>query len=1091
MRRNLLILLLAVSAGPRFALAIENGTPKPLDFNRDVRPILSENCFQCHGFDDKARQADLRLDVADSALAKHDDVAAIVPGKPDQSELWRRVTSNDESEMMPPPDSHRALKPDQKELLKRWIEQGAPYAKHWSFIPPKRAATPEVSEKTWPRNEIDNFILKRLDTEKLKHSPEADRRTLIRRLYFDLTGLPPNAAEVETFAADESTDAYEKLVDRLLADPHFGERMALIWLDAARYADTNGYSIDGGRDMWLWRDWVINAFNTNLPYDQFVRDQLAGDLIPNHTEAQLIATGFQRNNMNTHEGGTIPEENLTNYNVDRVKTFGESMLGLTLGCCQCHDHKFDPLTQKDYYQIYAYFNTLSDVGLDGDRGIDSRPSIEAKTVLRTGEEPELQKQITALKEKLANPSPADVDRWVNEQRLRLCARGKDFNLHPVELLKVSTPNTGVGFDIDPPRFVHISKAPRALVAYDVSMRLPKLDKPMTGVRVIFHPDANAPGGGRGYGAIAPNPLVHNVPPVEGRGTFILTAFSASADPVAGDNVNLNRLIGISQVTADSWLADWRPEGVIDTRGDDGWSPADGEVASATGQLPPTHLTVTFDNPVDTATTPFMTIQLNFGHVDNTVAARFEFLAMTGTDDDSDLPEDIIKIIEQRAGASPPPSLSLSPSSSPTTGAEDGPARSDSVAAHSSFLAPLRQYFADHAEATKRDRIALANLEERLNVVSEKHTTMVMDIAEKPRDTFILHRGDYAQPKEKVTAGTPAVLPQLPAAARGLAPTRLDLANWMTMREHPLTARVEVNRLWQIFFGTGLVATPADFGAQGEYPSHPDLLDWLAVDFMDHGWDVKRLIKQIVTSATYRQSSSAPGSAGGKLLALDPSNRLLARGPRFRLPAEFIRDNSLKVSGLLVDRLGGPSVNPYTPGNLWREISHYGSSPATAQTFEQDHGEKLYRRSLYTYWKRTVPPPNMVAFDAPNRELCTIARPATTTPLQALVLLNDPQFVEAARAFAERAIKHTSDDPARLRWAFEECVSRPPTRDELAVLTKSLAREGAKYATNKEAAEKYLAVGESLRDESIPLAEHAAWSQIATLILNLSETVTRN
>jgi hypothetical protein len=1057
MRRNLLILLLAVSAGPRFAHATENGTSKPLDFNRDVRPILSENCFQCHGFDEKARQADLRLDVASSALAKHDDVSAIVPGHPEQSELWRRITSDDESEMMPPPDSHRQLKPEQKELLKRWIEQGAQYAKHWSFILPKKAPVPDVSEKSWLQNEIDNFILERLDAEKLKHSPEADRRTLIRRLYFDLTGLPPSVAEVEAFVADKSPDAYEKLVDRLLADTHFGERMALVWLDAARYADTNGYSIDGGRHMWLWRDWVINAFNTNLPYDQFIRDQLAGDLIPNHTDAQLIATGFQRNNMNTHEGGTIPEENLTNYNVDRVKTFGESMLGLTLGCCQCHDHKFDPITQRDYYQIYAYFNTLSDVGLDGDRGIDSRPSIEAKTVLQTGEDAGLQKQIAALKEKLANPADADVEHWAASERTRLAARGKGFKLHPVELLKVSTPNTGAGFDIDPPRFVHIS-VPAALVAYDVSMHLPKLDQPMTGVRVVFHPDANAPGGGRGHGAIAPNPLRKKPKPPTGRGTFILTAFSASADPVAGDNINLNHLLGVSQVTADSWLTDWRPEGLIDTRGDDGWSPEDGDG--------PTHLTVTFDKPVDTATTPFMTIQLNFGHVDSTVAARFEFLAMTGADDGSDMPPEIVDIVEAE-----PENRS----------AED--------------QAELKKYFADHAEATKRDRIALANLEERLDVVSKKHVTMVMDIAEKPRDTFILNRGDYQQPTEKVTAGTPAVLPPLPSAPAGTrasgsaggASTRLDLANWMVMREHPLTARVAVNRLWQIFFGAGLVATPADFGAQGQYPSHPDLLDWLAVDFMDHGWDVKRLIKQIVMSTTYRQSSDSTSD----LLALDPHNHLLARGPRFRLPAEFIRDESLKVSGLLVDRLGGPSVNPYTPGNLWREISHYGSSPATSQTFEQDHGEKLYRRSLYTYWKRTVPPPNMVAFDAPNREICTIARPSTTTPLQALVLLNDPQFVEAARAFAERAIKQLGDDPARLRWAFEECVSRPPSSDELAVLTKSLARERTYYADNQDAAEKYLAVGESPRDETIPIAEHAAWAQIATLILNLSETVTRN
>jgi len=897
---------LAIGCSPRFALAVENGTSKPLDFNRDVRPILSENCFQCHGFDEKSRQADLRLDMADSALAGHDGVAAIVPGHPEQSELWRRITTDHESELMPPPDSHRALKPPQKELLKRWIEQGAPYAKHWSFIPPVKPAVPDVGEflrnsrsslgeahrLDWPRNEIDNFILARLQQEHLQPSPEADRRTLIRRLYLDLTGLPPSAAEVESFVADKDPHAYEQLVDRLLASPHFGERMALVWLDAARYADTNGYSIDGGRHMWLWRDWVINAFNTNLPYDQFIRDQLAGDLIPNHTEAQLIATGFQRNNMNTHEGGTIPEENLTNYNVDRVKTFGEAMLGLTLGCCQCHDHKFDPLTQKDYYQIYAYFNTLSDIGLDGNAGVNSRPVYSAKTVLQTGEQPELQKQIAALKEKLANPDPADIDRWLAAQRLRLSARGKNLELHAVELLKVSTPNTGAGFDIDPPRFVHIS-SPAALVAYDVSLKLPQLEKPITGLRVVFHPDAKAPHSGLGYGELPTSPTAAaslkrrgkraNKSPIAGKGTFILTAFSASADPVPGDQVNLNRLLNISQVTADSWLPAWRPEGVLDTRNENGWSPDDGEFVSATGKVAPAHLTVTFDKPVDTRDTPYMTVQLNFGHGNSLVAARFELLAMTGADDDSDLPEDIIELVQSPAAPSAPGSaggysesgepapLALNPSSL-TPGATDSASgatgsASASLAPRASHLVPLRQYFSDHSEFTKRDRIALANLEERLNVVTQKHPTMVMDIAEKPRDTFILHRGDYQQPTEKVTPGTPAVLPQLPSApgTNQLAPsgatgsasaisTRLDLANWMTMREHPLTARVEVNRLWQIFFGTGLVATPADFGAQGEYPSHPDLLDWLAVDFMDHGWDVKRLIKQIVTSSTYRQTS---------------------------------------------------------------------------------------------------------------------------------------------------------------------------------------------------------------------------------------------
>ncbi len=1091
--RTSLVWLISTAA----ALAEE---PK-LDFNRDIRPILSENCFQCHGFDEKARQADLRLDVAESALADRDGLPAIVPSKPDESELWRRISSDDEAEMMPPPDSHRVLKPEQREALRRWIEQGAAYAKHWSFIPPTKSELPDIENERWSHNEIDRFVLARLERNDppLQPSAEADGRTLIRRLFLDLTGLPPSAEEVESFVADQSAGAYERLVDRLLASPHFGERMALDWLDSARYADTNGYSIDGGRHMWLWRDWVIDAFNRNMPYDEFLREQLAGDLLPNRTDAQLIATGFQRNNMNTHEGGTIPEENLTNYNVDRVKTLGEAILGLTLGCAQCHDHKFDPIKQRDYYQLFAYFNTASDLGVDGNSGVNSRPVYEAKTVLQTNEEPELRRQIELLKEKLANPPGIEVEQWVDQQRLRLSSRGKDLELHKVELLKVSTPNIGKGFDIVAPNIVHIT-VPTGLLAYDVSMRLPKVGKPVTGARIIFHPDAVAPDGGRGFGSLNDSSPHKN--------TFVLTSFSASAEPVPGDQVNLHKLRDVKSVTASTWLENYRPENVLDTRNENGWSPG-GEVAAATGKISTEHITITFDEPVDAAATEFMTVQLNFGQGRNLIAARFEILAMTGDDDGSDLPTEIISIIQAADGEV----ASTTGKTTPRT-----PEQTEK----------LRAYYATRSDDTKRDRIALANLEERLKVLTEKFPTMVMDVAEKPRETFILNRGDYSQPTEKVSAATPAFLPKHSSASgqrsavagsaggsSDIGSTRLDLANWATMREHPLTARVAVNRIWQMLFGAGLVRTPADFGAQGEYPTHPELLDWLAVDFMDHDWDTKRLIKQIVLSATYRQASDVNGphqlahasgatgsasassgatvgsSSSADLLSLDPDNRLLARGPRFRLSAEFIRDSALKTSGLLVDRLGGPSVNPYAPGDLWREISHYGSTPATAQTFVQDHGEKLYRRSLYTYWKRTVPPPNMVAFDAPNRETCIVSRPSTTTPLQALVLLNDVQFVEASRAFAERIIARSYHDADRLRWAFAETTSRLPTDDEFAVLTRTLVRERAHYASNEAAARKYLANGESPRNENIPAAEHAAWSQVAVLLLNLSETVTRN
>jgi hypothetical protein len=1019
-----------------------------LDYNRDVRPILSENCFACHGFDEKARQADLRLDVAESALADREGVPAIVPGNPDESELWRRVTSEDEAELMPPPESHKTLTAEQKEVLRRWIEEGVVYAKHWSFIPPVKADLPEVSDESWVRNEIDRFVLARLEKDALKPAPEADRWTLVRRLSLDLTGLPPSAAEAEAFVEDDRPDAYEQLVERLLASPHYGERMALEWLDAARYADTNGYSIDGGRHMWLWRDWVIDAFNRNKPYDEFLVEQLAGDLLPEPSDANLIATGFQRNNMVTHEGGTIPEENLTNYNVDRVKTLGEAVLGLTLGCCQCHDHKYDPLTQRDYYRLYAYFNALSDQGLDGDRGRNPRPVFEAQTVLKTDELPELRQRIAAVREKLAAPNAAAVTAWADKQRKIQAERGKDFATHAVKLIQVSTPNSGAGFGIED-GMVRIRHGAE-LVAYDVSLQLPELNAPVTGLRIVFHPLAEMRGGGWGHGTLedAP-PAAEATPQIRAtKGTFVLTSFSASAESVPGDQVNLHELLDIRRVTANCWDAAYRPEGVLDTRGHDGWSPDvthDG----------PVHITVSLETPIDARQTPFVTTQLNFGHLRSLVAAKIEILAMTGVDDGSELPAEVIAAIE-------------------TPDAE----RTDEQQQR------LSEYFANHSEEMRALRVELANLEERVGVLTKKFPTMVMDEAEAPRETFILRRGDYSQPTEKVTSGTPEVLPALP---EGAPASRLGLAQWATMRENPLTARVAVNRIWQMLFGAGIVRTPADFGAQGEWPTHPELLDWLAVDFVERGWDVKALVRQIVSSATYRQASVASDES----LATDPANRLLARGARFRLPAELIRDSALKVSGLLVDRLGGPSVNPYTPGNLWREISHYGSTPATSQTFEQDHGEKLYRRSLYTYWKRTVPPPNMVVFDAPNRETCVVSRPATTTPLQALVLLNDVQFVEAARAFAERILGRDDDDQGRLKWALVECVSREPSKLELDVLIRALERERRYYQRNEAAATEYLSNGESARNAAIPVVEHAAWSQVASMLLNLSETVTRD
>jgi uncharacterized protein DUF1553/uncharacterized protein DUF1549/cytochrome c len=1019
------------------------GDGDALAFGRDIRPILAQNCFPCHGPDEKARKAKLRLDRAEFAYAERDEITPIVPRDLGASEAWRRIDSDDPEERMPPPSSHRVLTPAQKASLRAWIEQGAPYTEHWAFVAPVRPTVPAGSAPAGAANPIDGFVRARLAEEGLAPARPAERATLARRLYLDLTGLPPGADEVAAFAADPAPDAYEKLVERLLASPHFGERMAMPWLDAARYADTNGFSIDGGRHAWLWRDYVIHAFNANKPYDRFLVEQLAGDLLPDRDDETLTATGFQRNSMITHEGGTIPEENLVTYGVDRVKTFGEAVLGLTLGCAQCHDHKFDPITQKDYYSLFAFFDQTSEPALGGDGGVNPDPVARVKSVLSSGEtsgeEAALRARIAELEARLAAPDPRAIEAWEREQREALASRGQGLELHPVRLLEMSTPNTGTGFSIEDHRYARVERA-MGFVAFDVSMEFEPPAVPITGLRVVMHVDPAAPAAGWGWGG-------EEVGATGEKKSFAVTNISVSAGTVASDQVNLYRMLAMRTATACCWSGENRPEGVLNTKASEAWIP---DLAHEG----PVHVTLTFAEPLARDAT-HMTAQVNFGRGGNPTARRMEFFLVSGEDDGSPLPPEIQALVEGEHAT-----------------------RTDAE------TATLSAYFGAHAPATERLRVDLANARERLATRTEAFATMVMDTAEKPRETFVLHRGNYADPREKVEAGTPAALPALePDAPRD----RLGLARWVVDPRNPLTARVAVNRAWQLFFGTGLVRTASDFGTQGEWPSHPELLDWLACEFRDGGWDVKRLVRSIVTSETYRQSSVSTPEA----LARDPDNRLLARGPRARLPAELVRDSALKIGGLLVAEIGGPSVNPYTPGDPWREISHYGSSPATAQTFHQDHGEKLYRRSLYTFWKRTLPPPSLALFDAPNREVCTFERASTNTPLQALVLLNDVQFVEAARAFAERILHRTGDDEGRLAWAFAEATARAPRPAEMAVLARALAREREHFAEDTRAAEEFLRQGESPRDASLPVAEHAAWSQVAALLLNLSETVTRN
>jgi hypothetical protein len=795
------------------ALAAEQA--RPLAFNRDVRPILSDNCFACHGPDRSKRKARLRLDTPEGGQR------VVVPGSPRKSELIRRITATGRTHM-PPRKSGRQLTAKQVEVLTRWVEQGAQWEPHWAYVAPKRPDVPEVKDSAWVRNPVDRFILARLEAEGLRPSPEAARTTLIRRVTLDLTGVPPTPEEVDAFLNDRSPDAYERVVDRLLASPRYGERMALDWLDVARYADSNGYQQDLTRTLWPWRDWVIAAFNANMPFDQFTVEQIAGDLLPNATTRQKIATGFNRNHMLNGEGGRIPEESRVDYVVDRVDTTATVWLGLTLGCARCHDHKFDPFTQKDYYSLFAYFNNVAETGAV-DRGGNANPVLRLITPQQTRQIEQAQKRVRELERELKGvfsrprPTPADAHRAAVGALLR-----------------------------------------------------------------------------------TPGPL--------------------------------------AALTSPAWTAADSARGKDMRR----------RLAKANGEL-------------------------------------------------SKLNRSVLEV-------------------------------------------------------------------------------MVMQERPTPRPTHVLIRGAYDKYGEKVSPGVPQKLAPLP---KGAPANRLGLARWLVSPANPLTARVAVNRAWQMLFGTGLVKTAEDFGVQGEPPSHPELLDWLATEFVRGGWDVKALHRLLVTSATYRQSSKLTPL----LRERDAENRLLARGPRFRLSSHAIRDQALALSGLLVERLGGPPVRPYQPPGIWEEMSfgyiHY----------VQDHGPNLYRRSLYTFWRRTVGPPNL--FDTPARQVCVVRPTRTNTPLQALVTLNDVTYAEAARVLAQRVMTRGGTTPEqRVDYTFRLATARHPTPRETSVLLNAYRRLLGQYQADRAAARKLVSAGEAPRDPNLDVSELAAYTGLATLVLNLDEALTK-
>jgi hypothetical protein len=996
-----------------------------VDFNRDVRPILSDNCFTCHGPDEKTLKARLRLDVRDSALAPaRSGERAIVPGNPDASELVKRLVTTDEDDHMPPAETGKKVTPAQLETLRRWITEGAEYRQHWSLVPPVRPPVPEIrNQKSEIGNPMDAFIFARLEKEGLQPSPEADRATLIRRATLDLTGLPPSLEEVDAFLNDDSPKAYEKLVDRLLDSPRYGERMAMDWLDAARFADTHGYHLDSGRDMTAWRDWVIQAFNENKPFDQFTVEQLAGDLLPDATRDQKVASGFNRNHMINYEGGAIAEEYHYAYLVDRVNTTTTVWLGLTVACAQCHDHKYDPISERDYYRFLAFFNQVPENGLDGNRG-NAAPLLKLSTPAQDAELARLKDEITTLDRRLRDPDAA----WDAAQQTWEAAVSTAQAAWSAPDVIAATSEGGARLVVREDGVIAAEGGNPAKDSHILRLR-PRSGK-LTGIRLEALPD---------------NALKAKGPGRSDNGNFLLSRVALRV----GDGPELP----LAHASASHSQKEFPVGGVLDSDPETGWAilPAAGQTHAAVIELA---------QPLDLPAGTEVTLRLEF-------QSQFAQHAIGR-----------LRVATTDAPAGP--ALRPLPAAVRELLAVAADQRSDEQ--RDQLRRHFREEVLDEGRALAAQRNTLRQQRDALDAAIP--TTMVMAELEKPRETLMRVRGEYDKLGEKVTAGVPAALPPLPADAPA---NRLALARWLVAPDHPLTARVTVNRLWQLHFGTGLVKTTEDFGSQGEWPSHPGLLDWLAREFIESGWDMKHLHRLMLTSAAYRQSSRVTP----ELHARDPENRLLARGPRFRLQAEFIRDQALAISGLLNGDIGGKSVSPYQPPGLWEELSmREDSKNFSAQFFVQSTGRDLYRRSMYTFIKRSSPPPQMSTFDAPDRETCSVRRPRTNTPLQALILLNDPTYIEASRKLAERLLHRRKTDADRLAYAFRLATARLPRSAEAAALAEVLEAQRRHFAADRAAALRLLANGESPRDESLDPAELAAWTMVASTILNLDETVTK-
>ncbi len=1048
----LLLTLVGVSQVPARA---QGPAAAPISFNRDIRPILSNNCFACHGPDEQNRKTKFHFDTQDGAFL---EPGVIVPGNAAQSLLYQHITDTDPTQHMPPPDSGYALTQKQIDLLKRWIDEGAKWDSHWAYSAPKRPGVPNVARAGWARNAIDHFILARLEREGLTPSPEADKATLLRRVTYDLTGLPPTPAEVDAFLADRAPDAYEKRVDALLQSPRYGERMAMPWLDAARYADSHGYHIDSLRGMWPWRDWVIGAFNRNLSYDQFVVEQVAGDLIPNATRDQKIASGFNRNHMINFEGGAIAAEYQVEYVMDRTDATSSAFMGLTMGCARCHSHKFDPISHKEFYQFFAFFNNVPEQGLDGRTG-NAAPILPLPSHDQQQRLDALDAAIALREKNLADAVVGPMQaQW--EQSL--------FS----QPMPASTDGLTAHYELDS-SFSDIS------------------GKYQHGRTVTGDPTFGAGKIGRAV------------------------SFDGDTEVSFGDVGRFDRADAFSMAF---WLrgAGKLPVSIVQKLDDArrGYEWAFDDIVLSGVQRWAGRLMITLATGVPGKSLRIRTQErLRFGdwnHIaltyDGSARAAGVRLFVNGKPSATDVVEDAL---DGSIATNAPLRVGSKTLGKPFSGGLDDlrlyhraltPDQIEQLAIH---LAPrvvisgvngrrtpaeasaMREYFLTYIapDALKTASIELKALRAQKTELEQAiPTAMVMGEMRTPRDTFVLARGDYRNQTEKVQPGVPAMLGALP---KGAPLNRLTLAKWLVDSAHPLTARVAVNRFWQMYFGYGIVKTQEDFGVQGEAPVHPELLDWIATEFIRTGWDTRALQRLIVTSSTYRQSSKMTPA----LLEKDPENRLLARGTRVRLPAELIRDTALAASGLLNPKVGGPSVFPYQPKGLWEEMA-FGEG-FTVQSYEQSHGEDLYRRSMYTFWKRTVPPASLATFDAPDREKCTARRTLTNTPLQALVLLNDPTYVEAARALAQRALlQGGSSVGERVDFIFRLATGRRPVPRETAVLRGLLTPQLNAFRRNRQAALDFVSVGESARDPKLDVAELAAWTTVASTVLNLDETITK-